>query len=355
MSTALRVKVLDIIPSITVGAVRRLMIKMDRAVNLRAEIEITEELRHLTLQVISETFLSLNAEESDDTFATMYLLIVEESNRRVWRPERGYNVVSFAFWRYERDVRRLNGYVSGLIRDRWDLRRSEKREEGEEEGEGGGRRRRGAEAARGDGDVGRAAAVENKGEKEKQRREDILDLVLTHYERENPDANGGPMPPGAVRQIRDEFKTFMLAGHETSAAMMSWTLYELLQNREIWDDVGEEAEGVFGRDAEDDWGAAAGGGDGGGTAPDIPPEEELSRLVLAEGCLRVSSRSLEIVRASAGGARGPRFASRSFGFVRRGEFEGRGILYRRRGRRDKKNRPPSLPSFFSRRCWNLIT
>jgi cytochrome P450 len=30
----------------------------------------------------------------------------------------------------------------------------------------------------------------------------------------------------AVCQIRDEFKTFMLAGHETSASMMTWALYE---------------------------------------------------------------------------------------------------------------------------------
>ena len=31
-------------------------------------------------------------------------------------------------------------------------------------------------------------------------------------------------------QLCSEFKTFLLAGHETSAAMLTWTLYELTQH-----------------------------------------------------------------------------------------------------------------------------
>lgn len=36
-----------------------------------------------------------------------------------------------------------------------------------------------------------------------------------------------------MRQLRDEIKTFMLAGHETSAAMMTWATFELSRRPDI--------------------------------------------------------------------------------------------------------------------------
>ena len=38
------------------------------------------------------------------------------------------------------------------------------------------------------------------------------------------------MTPGLEQQLCYEIKTFLLAGHETSAAMLSWSLYELTQH-----------------------------------------------------------------------------------------------------------------------------
>ena len=86
ISGALKVDILETIPGATLGAVQRLMSKLDRCAENGSSIDIAEELRHLTLQVISETFLSLDAQESDTNFATMYLPIVEEGNKRVWSP-----------------------------------------------------------------------------------------------------------------------------------------------------------------------------------------------------------------------------------------------------------------------------
>ena len=41
-------------------------------------------------------------------------------------------------------------------------------------------------------------------------------------------------------QLCYELKTFLLAGHETSAAMLCWSLYELSQNAEALAKVGDQ-------------------------------------------------------------------------------------------------------------------
>ena len=49
-----------------------------------------------------------------------------------------------------------------------------------------------------------------------------------------------------VRQLRDEIKTFLLAGHETSASMLTWSLYELTQNPECMERAVAEGRCVLG-------------------------------------------------------------------------------------------------------------
>lgn len=50
------------------------------------------------------------------------------------------------------------------------------------------------------------------------------------------------------QQLCYEIKTFLLAGHETSAAMLSWSLYELTQHADALAKVKEEAVQAFGKD-----------------------------------------------------------------------------------------------------------
>lgn len=245
MSNPLRRDVLEIIPRQTLLAVQRLMVIMDKAADAEQEepIPLGSSLRHLTLQVISGSFLSLSAEESDSTFAEMYLPIVDESNTRVWHPYRSYLFFLPSFWKYISNVNRLNQYVSKLIRDRWTLRRTEH--------------------------------AANANANASNREHDILDRVLQVYEKEFPATQ--VLPDSAVRQFRDEMKTFMLAGHETSAAMMTWTLYELMANSELMQRVADEGESVFGSAV--DWGTA--------NASDLPEPDDVARLVLAEASLKV--------------------------------------------------------------------
>lgn len=120
----LRIEILDEIPEMALRAVQRLCVKLDEAKRHGRLVEMAEEFRHLTLQVIAEALLSLSPEESDKTFAKMYLPIVEEGNLRTWSPERMY-LPSPAFFRFRRAVRRLNDYVTGLIEARWLLRQQE--------------------------------------------------------------------------------------------------------------------------------------------------------------------------------------------------------------------------------------
>ena len=58
------------------------------------------------------------------------------------------------------------------------------------------------------------------------------------------------LPQSTVRQLRDEIKTFMLAGHETSAAMMTWATYELSRRPDIMEKAKEEGRYVRSRDPE---------------------------------------------------------------------------------------------------------
>jgi len=199
VSTALRIDVLDDIPRITLEKVQYLCrTVLDPAVESGSTVELGEELRHLTLQVISNTFFSISSEESNTTFGQMFLPIVEESNKRVWHPERSFAFFLPFFWTYRRNCARLDNYVSALIQDRWELRQEEKK-----------------------------TGIKT------DRHQDILDRVMTKYENDSSIEWTNEI----VRQLRDEMKTFMLAGHETSAAMMTWALYELLNDDELTKEV----------------------------------------------------------------------------------------------------------------------
>lgn len=233
MSTALRITVLDIIPQITLKAVQRLMATLDDAAETGKAVDLVESLRCLTLQVISNTFLSISFDESDSTFAKLYLPIVDECNTRVWHPYRAFCFFLPSWWLHLYHVRQLNTYVSNLIQNRWTDRR-----------EG------------------------------RPRRDDILDLVLDAYEKDH--STYDVIPAGALKQIRDEFKTFMLAGHETSAAMMTWALYEVMANPALMKELVTESENIFGKDR--DWAVDS----------DLPSRDKLAGLVYSEGCLKVS-------------------------------------------------------------------
>lgn len=252
ISTPLKMTLLSRIPRITLEAVQRLMQTLDKAVETGKSIDLTEKFRYLTLQVISKTFLSLTADESDSTFGKMYLPIVDECNARVWHPYRAAAVFLPFWWKHMKTVSSLNAYVTNLIQKRWLKRRS------------------------------KTTNVDNE-------EDDLLDMVLAAYEKEVRKDREGDLPVSLnkrmIMQIRDEFKTFMLAGHETSASMMTWAMYELIASPNLMDKMKEEGQRIFGKDA--DWINES--------SRNLPSQEKLGELQFSEACLKESLRKYSVV------------------------------------------------------------
>lgn len=242
LSNYLKVEILNDIPDMALRAVERLCIKLDKAKELKQTIDMAEEFRHLTLQVIAEAILSLSPDESDKTFAQMYLPIVEEGNLRTWSPHRMF-LPTPAWFKFQRDVKRLDDYVTNLIEKRWALRLEE------------------------------AASSSSPSSSTIKRKQDVLDTCLAAIPQSMWSA-------ATIKQIRDEVKTFILAGHETSASMLTWSLYELMTdgNKENLDRVLSEGKAVYG-----------------GNSATLPSRIMLDKLEFTECCLRESLRKYSVV------------------------------------------------------------
>jgi cytochrome P450 len=174
-----------------------------------------EEFRLLTLQVIGQAVLSMSPEESDRVFPQLYLPIVEEANARTWYPWRA--LFPTASWRaYHRCINELNAFVTDVIQRRARVF-DEARSQGRDPCEG--------------------------------RKIDVLDRILLGVQQaatgEEVAAGASPFTDEVIRQLRDEIKTFLFAGHETSSMMLTWALYELTQNDHCMERVLEEANAVF--------------------------------------------------------------------------------------------------------------
>lgn len=196
---ALRVEILDDIVGIAKSAADRLSIKLARFRGTGLSIDVEVEFRTLTLQVIGDAILSMPPEECDRVFPHLYLPIMVEGHRRVLRPWRKF-IPGPEWFRQKRRVAMLNSFLIDLVRQRWSQR---------------SRKRNG--------------------------RQDILDRILDSLE-----TNGIKWSSALEVQLCYEIKTFLLAGHETSASMLTWAVYELSQSEDYRKEVLREAQVAFG-------------------------------------------------------------------------------------------------------------
>lgn len=251
LSAALRIDILTVIPIMAIKAVRRFCVKFDKYKLNNEPIDMAEEFRQLTLQVIAEAVLSISPEESDATFAHMYLPIVLEGTLRTWNPLRMY-FPNYSWFKYQYDVFKLNDYVSTIIKKRWEIKCKEELDE----------------------------KNNIKSNNNEVRKKDILDKIMQSYTLEN-------WSDDAIEQIRDEIKTFILAGHETSASMLTWALYEIVlsQNNKdsklnYYEKIRNDAKEVFKNYLSNDE----------NILNSFPTSDDYNKLNFADSCLRESLR-----------------------------------------------------------------
>ncbi|EPY25387.1 cytochrome p450-like protein [Angomonas deanei] len=196
LSHALRVDILEDVPLMTIRAVDRIMEKLDKVSESNPFVDLNEEFRHMTLQVIGESSLSLSPDETDRIFPALYLPIVHECNRRVWAPWRAF--MPFLDGSRERNtcLKKLDTVLGEIIESRWKVRE----------------------------------------EKMKSGKPDILALCMSQID---------AIDSHVVKELRDDVKTMLLAGHETSAALLTWATYEVIRHKDIRQKLVEEAKGLF--------------------------------------------------------------------------------------------------------------
>lgn len=67
----------------------------------------------------------------------------------------------------------------------------------------------------------------------------LLPSPSQHYAAFHPQLSGAPWSEAIETQLCYEIKTFLLAGHETSAAMLMWSMFELSEHPEALAKVSE--------------------------------------------------------------------------------------------------------------------
>ncbi len=181
LGRAFRAEILGHVVAIADQAAERLIHDLERVEGTGVPFDFAAAFRKLTLQVIADAVLSLSPDESDGVLPKLYLPIVEEANLRTWMPFRSY-LPTPGNLEFRRASEALDAFVTDLIERR---------------------HARGNETG----------------------KKDILDRIIAgHHE------SGQPWDATAVAQLRDEVKTFLMAGHETSSMMLTWALFELARH-----------------------------------------------------------------------------------------------------------------------------
>jgi len=179
-------------------------------------INVDEEMMRLSFEIVAKAFFGVDLSHQAEQLTQATLSVLDVIVHRARNP------FSLPTWvptaqsrRFRAALRTLDATVYRLIRQRQKERRA-----------GGDRTSR----------VAGSEAVNP----EKELRYDLLDMLLDATD-DHTDA------PLNERQIRDEIVTMLIAGHETVASAMTWTLYLLAKYSHVTESLRQQIQSLFGR------------------------------------------------------------------------------------------------------------
>jgi len=187
LNRAFRTEILDEIVEISLSAADRLIQRLDGEI-----VDMSEAFRSLTLQVISRAVTSLPPDVCESVFPRLFVPAVEEINKRIWAPYRAW-MPTRSRARFNRAIGELDDFLQGVVTQRWD-----------------------------------ATVI--------REEPDILDRIVTGFRADGME-RGSVIP-----MIRDQIKTFIFAGHETTSMMLTWAVHELTRRPELAAQVRAEAD-----------------------------------------------------------------------------------------------------------------
>ena len=158
------------------------------------EIDVHEEMMRLTLEIVAKTLFDADVAAEVGEIGGAMEVVLEDFARQRSLIRVPKSVPTPGNVRFERAAKKLDGIVSGIVRER-----------------------------RGSGEPDRG---------------DLLSMLMLAE-----DEDGGRMNDG---QLRDEVMTLFLAGHETTANALSWTFWLLSRNPGAEAKLAEELEGALG-------------------------------------------------------------------------------------------------------------
>lgn len=250
----------------SIDACDRLVNKMIKSMNQNINnpdyaVGICDEFRHLTLQVIGKSILSLSAHECSSTFPDLYLPIADEANTRVYFPIKKY-LPYYSNYTYSIALNELNRFVSNKIESRYD----ELQQLGKDK-------------------LTNIQQTLNNSQNDttiNNRSIDILDRILLQMLVNNELWN-----KYTINALRDQIKTFVLAGHETTSMMLTWSLWELIQNKECMSKAVKAAKELWGTLTIDD--------NGNVTSSKNPSFDDINKLDYNMAVLREALRLWSVV------------------------------------------------------------